>query len=136
VDDGADVDADQNGRLIVSGTCTEWTAVPAMRPAGRLFMRLRSPRVSASNDPDPPLAKFCRRLKRCLLRDTPPHRRAHGADRVASQARPDANFFGVSMYNRSEPLGHQIRKVIRVLFGPTAQFDRLVPKEYDPFLEA
>ena len=51
---------------------TEWTAVPAMRPAGRLFMRLRSPRVSASNDPSPPLAKFCRHLNRCLLRDTPP----------------------------------------------------------------
>jgi len=36
----ADIDADQNARLIVSGTCTEWTEVPAMRPAGRLFMRL------------------------------------------------------------------------------------------------
>ena len=36
---------------------------------------------------------------------------ARGADRVASQARPDANFFGTSMCIRSEPLGHQIRKV-------------------------
>ncbi len=98
----------RKARPIVSSTRTEWTAVPAMRAAGRLFKRLRSPRVSASDDPNPPLAKFCRCLNRCLLRDTPPLRRARGADRVAS---PDANFFGTSIYIRSEPLGHQIRKV-------------------------
>jgi hypothetical protein len=81
-----------------------------MPPVKGRHLRMAVSRVAASNDHNPPFAKFCRHLNRCLLRDPPPLRRARGADRVASQARPDANFFGTTMCIRSEPLGHQIRK--------------------------
>ena len=36
MDDGPTSTPIRMGHHIVSSTCTEWTAVPAMRPAGRL----------------------------------------------------------------------------------------------------